>query len=197
MTEQIRKMRWQLFGHILRLPKDTPPQYLMDRYMQLSATKKCKAGGQYWTLPRLINKEIKLVGRTFNSTTDLEEMRILAEDRTNWIDMRNKIERKWAKVEKVNELKRKMVISLTPKRTQRQEQEIEEGVIMQQSDDDTESEEEEEEEEEEPPEKRMRFIIRVQKRKIEAIIETVTNEEEIETTRLWKRNRQNPSIIRK
>lgn len=190
MSQQIRTMRWQLFGHIMRLPRDAPPQYLMDRYMQLTETTKCKRGGQYLTLPRLLNKEIKMIGRTFINMEDLEEMRTIAADRAGWIELRKELEKKWERKDQVNEAKRKLAILLTPARTQREaEENNDERVMMQQN-----TRENEDDQDGRQSAKRLRieteFIIKVKKRTIEVIERATTNEEEVELLRLWKKKRQ-------
>jgi hypothetical protein len=182
MSQQIRSIRWQLFGHILRLPLNTPPQLLMDNYMKEAATKKCKIGGQHWTLPRLLNKEIRVIGRTFMNAEDLQEMRTTAANREGWIAMRKQIEEKWTRKEKVNQAKRKLVILLTPTRTPTsQEEEI--RVSPQQINI------ENDEDQEESQSKKQRLVLRIAKRKVEAVMQIENEDEEIETVTLWKRHR--------
>jgi hypothetical protein len=195
MSQQIRTIRWKLFGHILRLPKTTPPQRLMDIYMQQSENKICKRGGQYLTIARLIHKELRPIGRTFNSISDLEELRQIAVNRSEWQGLREAIEAKWERQEKENEAKRKLVILLTPARTRREEEVIRVSPPRDQDNEDQEG----------PPPKKQRteIIIKINKRNVEAIIKLVSEEEEegekevVTEERLWKRTRtEEPRVDR-
>ncbi len=187
MRQQVRTIRWKLFGHVLRLPTNTPPQYLMDLYMNTAEHRICKQGGQYWTLPRLINKELRLIGRTFNCKADLEEMRKYAADRNGWILMRQEIEAKWARQEKVNEAKRKLNLLLPPARTEREEEREEEGQAR------IPTKSRPEQSEKVPLQckkaRREQLILRITKRSIEAVMKTTTDEDETETERMWKKKR--------
>jgi len=184
MSQQIRRIRWQLFGHILRLPTNTPPQYLMDNYMHESATRRCKSGGQYWTLPRLLHTEIRKIGGQLRTADDLRELRQIAADREKWIALRIKIEQEWAEIEKVNEAKRKLVIILPPRRTPQQESEDNHIRVIPQRSNET-------EDQEESPSKRPRYdetliirfqaVTRTQKRAAEEVLQNATIEEEQET----------------
>ncbi len=98
------------------------------------------------------------------------------------------IEAKWARQEKVNEAKRKMIILLPPARTDREEEneaEDQQATIYHQR-------RPEQETDDFPSYKivrRKQIILRITKRSIEAVIKTTTTEDLIETERMWKKKR--------
>jgi len=104
---RITRARWSLFGHVLRLARDTPAQQAMDYYSQVED--RGGAGRPVTTLPVLlfneykkyaiekknenpngvVKKEIKSHQRT--SSQMLEELRKLAGDRVEWRKVVDKI----------------------------------------------------------------------------------------------------------
>ena len=52
----IRRLRWNLFGHVLRLQRNTPAQVAMDFYCDVSAASK-QPGRAQTTLPVLLMNE--------------------------------------------------------------------------------------------------------------------------------------------
>ena len=184
MSQQIRTMRWKLFGHILRLPKITPPRRIMEIYMQKSENTPCKRGGQYLTIARLLHRELRPVGRTFNNLNDLKDLRRIAKVRSEWNGLREAIEAEWERTEKLNEAKRKLVILLTPTRTRRKEEEIR---VSPHNEPDN-----EDQGERQIKRQRKEFIIKISKRNVEAYLKSINEDDDDDTemVRLWKRNRE-------
>ena len=94
LQKQIMRSRWSLFGHTLRLSKETPAQLAMDYYCKLQKGEvKPGQGRPDTTLPVLLFSEYKKykenrkekgwsVPKTQQET--LAELRKLASDRTGW-----------------------------------------------------------------------------------------------------------------
>ena len=97
----LRFMRWNLFGHVLRLPLDTPAQLAMDYYCQqtqqsrASDVKKQRGRAQVTLLVLLFNefnvyKQEERAKRGCKSnyrqeiTNALGSLRKLAQDRGEW-----------------------------------------------------------------------------------------------------------------
>lgn len=86
----ISRLRWQLFGHILRLDPNTPAQIAMDYYCTKSI--KClKSGRAKTTLPILLFNEFHNYKQSFKKSsyrqqhkTALKELRKVASDRIKW-----------------------------------------------------------------------------------------------------------------
>ena len=90
---RIVRARWSLFGHILRLSRDTPAQLAMDYYGQLEKGEKEPRGRPDTTLPVLLFNEYRKYKEVkkergwsvVKSKADtLAELRILAADRQKW-----------------------------------------------------------------------------------------------------------------
>ena len=90
----ILKLRWSLFGHILRLPEETPSRMSMTHYFT-SSSKKGFKGRQRVTLPVTISKDLKRAHQNstltqdygvvaFDKTSDLNRLAIIAKDRKLW-----------------------------------------------------------------------------------------------------------------
>jgi len=96
LDRKITYARWNLFGHILRLARDTPAQQAMDYYSQLKEGETEPRGRPDTTLPVLLFNEYrkykeKKKGRGWSvrkSKTDiLIELRTLAADRPKWREL--------------------------------------------------------------------------------------------------------------
>ncbi|XP_057310033.1 uncharacterized protein LOC130648030 [Hydractinia symbiolongicarpus] len=95
ITLDIIQARWRLFGHVLRLQKDTPAQLAMNHYFEQSQVSKFK-GRQRITLPISLNNDIRRAVESDNSFAikfgvsqliskhDLKVLRVIAEDRNTW-----------------------------------------------------------------------------------------------------------------
>ena len=93
LRSRILVARWSLFGHILRLDRDTPAQLAMDYYSQPKKEQTGKDGRPVTTLPVVLfneyrkYKEDKKEKRWTVKKTSLEileELRELARDRGKW-----------------------------------------------------------------------------------------------------------------
>ena len=99
ISSTIKKNKWQLFGHILRLPKNTPANEAMEYYFKITKKMKKYSGTPRTTLPTSIDKDIKqtvtnhpdLPVKQFTSTKDLEDLRNLAQERDVWKEFLNVI----------------------------------------------------------------------------------------------------------
>ena len=103
ISVSMKKMRWKAFGHMLRLPTDTPCQQSMNYYFEINKNQKCFSGKPRITLPTTINQDIKeAVSETnninfinhvesFESREDLENLRKVANDRKVWKTVINKL----------------------------------------------------------------------------------------------------------
>ncbi len=78
------RRRWQLFGHILRLPADTPAQTAMRMYYFVHDGEQHKTyrGACRTTLPALLQQDLRYCGQQLNSYQDL--LQKTAQDRDKW-----------------------------------------------------------------------------------------------------------------
>ena len=86
----IRRLRWNLFGHVLRLQRNTPAQVAMDFYCDVSAASK-QPGRAETTLPVLLMNEYHTFKQHRKSSSyrqkphvAIRELRKLASDRQGW-----------------------------------------------------------------------------------------------------------------
>ena len=94
---RISQARWSLFGHVLRLARDTPAQLAMDYYVKVEDTG--RKGRPVTTLPVALFNEykkhkIKEKGtKTYQRSSHqmLVELRELAGDRVKWRDVATKV----------------------------------------------------------------------------------------------------------
>ncbi|RLN88747.1 hypothetical protein BBJ28_00020055 [Nothophytophthora sp. Chile5] len=82
---RIVKARWGLLGHILRRPRDIPAFIQMKNYFAPSDRGKWR-GRPRTTLPRVLDKDLIAsgCGHRLRSDTDLEALRLLAQDKRTW-----------------------------------------------------------------------------------------------------------------
>ena len=81
-----------MFGHVLRLDKETPAQLAMDYYVRLGEGEKEPLGRPDTTLPVVLFSEYKRYkqeergGKLYQRTKDkmLEELRELAKNKAEW-----------------------------------------------------------------------------------------------------------------
>ncbi len=85
ISATVTKTRWQLFGHILRLPENTPAQKVMSLYFsQSSSVPKTRTRT---LLPQILHQDINKCypdHPTFLSSDHLTSMRQLARNRKTW-----------------------------------------------------------------------------------------------------------------
>lgn len=93
----IRRFRWNLFGHVLRLPSTTPAQKAMDFYCD-DATNNKQRGRATITLPVLLFNEYhkfkqhkKPSSYRQKPAVALRELRKLASDRKGWVLLANSV----------------------------------------------------------------------------------------------------------
>lgn len=97
----ITQRRWQLFGHILRTPSNTPAIITMSQYYLLGQAKDddnkklhpCYKGSRPTSLPSLLNHDLQLIKHTHRLKTykDFINIRSLASNRHAWIQHTTKI----------------------------------------------------------------------------------------------------------
>lgn len=94
LSEIIRKHRWQLFGHVLRLPKDTPAQMSMFHYCNSFKEKQVEKGRPLTTLPIVLFNEyhsykqsLRKSGYRQKPITALNELLKIASKRNDWAEL--------------------------------------------------------------------------------------------------------------
>ena len=101
MSVTIKRNKWKLSGHILQLPLDTPANESMKYYFKVPKKIKKYPGIPRTTLPTPIDKDIKqavkknhptvLSVKQFISTKDLDNLKMLAQEKDVWKDFLNVI----------------------------------------------------------------------------------------------------------
>ena len=83
-----KKARWRLFGHILRLPVDTPANISMTTYFESRALHG-RVGAPRTTLPVVLDRDLREAGgaQRLRTKEDLEELRQKAIDRDLFNDL--------------------------------------------------------------------------------------------------------------
>ena len=90
LSSLIRKNRWRLFGHILRLPDNTPAKLSMIHYFK--STERKWRGRPRITLPLRLAEDMAAVGAgTLNTIADLRRLEMLSCDRSSWREVVTKI----------------------------------------------------------------------------------------------------------
>ncbi len=88
-----RRRRWSLFGHILRYPtcRNIFAQRVMFAYFMFMSYYPHFRGGQYKTLPVVLNEDLKYVGfhLQLKGVSDLERLMWLASNRQQWRRLTN------------------------------------------------------------------------------------------------------------
>ena len=84
LISAIRAARWNLFGHVLRLPLDAPVQLAIDAYLEDTGTPKF-GGRPRCTLPTTLGEELRRIGRQLRNSDDIDALRTL--DRRTWRDL--------------------------------------------------------------------------------------------------------------
>ncbi|GFO40470.1 hypothetical protein PoB_006697500 [Plakobranchus ocellatus] len=81
---QVLEARWRLFGHVLRRDRNIPANKAMLFYF--SDNKRAR-GRPQTTLPITLNNDLKKLVATkleLTTQTDLDTLRLIAEDRPKW-----------------------------------------------------------------------------------------------------------------
>ena len=93
LSADIKKARWKMLGHVLRLSENTPAQRSMKCYFENYENKKRFRGRPRTTLPVVIEQDLKAANKVnpcilnisiLNSINDLRELQQLAQDREKW-----------------------------------------------------------------------------------------------------------------
>ena len=86
-----RQARWQLFGHILRLPISVPANKAMTTYYSKPGAG--RRGRPRTTLPVVLSEDIKCTNYQLKTSADLEVLRTKAQAREEWTDLIEQITR--------------------------------------------------------------------------------------------------------
>ena len=93
VSHEIKEARWRMFGHALRLAKETPAQKAMEYYFTPKYKYKQFKGKTRTSLPVVLDKDIKELHKSkpnsiemtkFENIEDLQLARTLAKDREKW-----------------------------------------------------------------------------------------------------------------
>jgi len=80
----IKRARWRLFGHVLRLPRDTPAAIAMDSYF--TCCDKPWKGRPRTTIATKLSTELASIGEgKITSINDLHRLRDIAAERSEWV----------------------------------------------------------------------------------------------------------------
>ena len=93
LSVEIVKSRWKLFGHVLRLHRETPAQRSMDFYFEGSKASKFR-GRPRVNLPWKLNDDLVRYSGTemrLTSADDLRKLRDFAQERNRWADLVKRI----------------------------------------------------------------------------------------------------------
>ena len=86
LSMKVTKQRWAMFGHVLRMPTDTPAQKALE-FAVVGANKyKARKGRHCTNLLSLLRSDLKdtRLG-TLRSGKNLKELRMHARDKKQWI----------------------------------------------------------------------------------------------------------------
>ena len=97
LSAEKKKAKWRTFGHILRLPTNTPCQQLMNYYFACPPKAKKFRGRKRITLPVLLDNDLaeaakyhrRLQIRQFKTREDLEILRHVVNHRNGWKNLTN------------------------------------------------------------------------------------------------------------
>lgn len=86
LSVKVAKQRWAMFGHVLRMPTDTPAQKALE-FAVVGANKyKARKGRHCTNLLSLLRSDLKDTGLgTLRSGKNLKELRLHAKDKKQWI----------------------------------------------------------------------------------------------------------------
>ena len=91
LSIEMKKMRWQAFGHMLRLDENTPCQMAMKYYFDIPSDAKKFKGRRRTTLPTCIDDDLRRAAKSttlevnkFSNRDDLERLKKTAADRNKW-----------------------------------------------------------------------------------------------------------------
>ena len=93
ISKDVKSARWRLFGHVLRMPRDTPAQQAIDYYF--ADTGDATFRGRPWTsLPNALSADLRRLGRTLRRPADNDAFGLL--NREQWRQLERDIaEESW------------------------------------------------------------------------------------------------------
>ena len=87
ITERVRKARWTLLGHILRMDDNCPAVLLLRFAVESTNNLRGRRGRPRTNLYSFIQADLKQHNLRLNSTEDLTELRTIASKRAKWRNM--------------------------------------------------------------------------------------------------------------
>ena len=96
ISNDIKTSRWNMFGHSLRLNRETPAWKAIIYYFESRYSEKKFRGRRRTTLVTVLNEDIRAAKNRVNlpileSLQSLEDMRSIAEDRKSWSNIVNRM----------------------------------------------------------------------------------------------------------
>ena len=87
VTERVKKARWTLLGHILRMDDNCPPVQALKFALDSSSMFFGRSGRPRITLLNTIQADLKTHGIKFFDIDDFETVRHIASDKVKWRNM--------------------------------------------------------------------------------------------------------------
>ena len=87
ITERVRKARWTLLGHILRMDDNCAPSLALRYAVDSSNSLRGRRGRPRTNLFSSIQADLKFFDLRLNSIDDLSNLKTVAYDRANWRNM--------------------------------------------------------------------------------------------------------------
>ncbi len=85
LSVRVNQQRWSMFGHVLRMPENTPAQQALEFAVLGSNKYRSRTGRHCSNLLSLLRADLKEVGfGTLRSKKKLQELRMLAKDKRQW-----------------------------------------------------------------------------------------------------------------
>ena len=103
---QVLYARWQLFGHVLILDKDTPARQAMASYFMKNYV--IGRSGNFCTIATSLSDEYKTVtGRSIKSIDDYNKIVVVAQNRKDWKEVVESIKEKYIESQEKKDTKEK------------------------------------------------------------------------------------------
>ena len=87
ITERVRKARWMLFGHILRMDNNCPASVALHYAVETLDTLTGRRGRPRTNLFSVLVNDLKEYGASLKNLEDLHYLKCLAHNRTVWRNM--------------------------------------------------------------------------------------------------------------
>jgi len=89
LSRKVAQQRWSMFGHVLRMPEDTPAQQSLEFAVDGSNKYRGRRGRHCKNLFSTLQADLKEAKLgTLKSKKKLKELRVLAEDKVKWIQLK-------------------------------------------------------------------------------------------------------------